>query len=84
MVMCFRWSALMVIMLNHFFTEQSFLNLYPKIEGLLQVCQTAAILEVNYMDGGHGVTEFELREINFIHRLYVTFLPIMLHGNRKH
>ncbi|XP_005103910.1 very-long-chain (3R)-3-hydroxyacyl-CoA dehydratase 2 [Aplysia californica] len=40
------WSALMVIMVSHFISEKSYMNIYPKIEGLLQICQTAAVLEI--------------------------------------
>lgn len=40
------WAALMIITLNHFITEQRVDNLYPRVEKILQICQTAALLEI--------------------------------------
>ncbi|KAH9512622.1 Very-long-chain (3R)-3-hydroxyacyl-CoA dehydratase 2 [Bulinus truncatus] len=40
------WTVMMVIMVCQIFKTHSYLHLYKEVERILQICQTAAILEV--------------------------------------
>ncbi|KAI8776810.1 very-long-chain (3R)-3-hydroxyacyl-CoA dehydratase 2 [Biomphalaria glabrata] len=40
------WTVMMIIMVSHIFKTHSYLLLYEDVERILQICQTAAILEI--------------------------------------
>ncbi|XP_059154378.1 very-long-chain (3R)-3-hydroxyacyl-CoA dehydratase 2-like isoform X2 [Physella acuta] len=79
------WLAIMVIMVNHIFSNKSFGLLYYEVVSILQICQTAAILEIVHAMTGMVRSNWVLTAFQVYSRVFLVWgivwsVPAAQHG----